>query len=498
MIDVETAARIRRLHFAEHWKVGTIAGELALHRDTVRNALFSLGAGLQVARASTLDPYLAFMQETLEAHPRLRATRLFAMLRGRGYEGSARQVRRKVSQLRPRRREAFLRRRMFPGEEAQVDWASFGHVQVGAASRALSCFVMTLTYSRALYLEFFLDQTLESFLRGHVHAFADLGGVPRVLLYDNLRAAVLQRFGAAVQFNPRLIELASHYHFAPRACRPARGNEKGAVERSIRYIRDSFFAARSHCGVEDLNRQALAWRDEVALQRRWPDDDRRTVDDAFDEERQRLLSVPTHPFEADLVLAISSAKTIYLRFDLNDYSIPPGMVGRPLTLIASETTIRVLNGVTEVARHRRSYDRHQRIDDPSHIDALLADKKRARGSSQSARLSSAVPEIEAFLEAAFHQGESVALQTDRLLRLLDDYSAPELRVAVKDALDKKSPRASSVAYILAKRRREDKAPRALTVDLSRRPDLHDLYVKPHDPETYDELAHVRNEDDHDQ
>ena len=121
--------------------------------------------------------------------------------------------------------------------------------------------------------------------------------------------------------------------------------------------------------------------------------------------------------------------------------------------------------------------------------ALLADKKRARGSSRSARLSSAVPETEAFLEAAFHQGESVALQTDRLLRLLDDYSAPELRVAVKDALDKKSPRASSVAYILAKRRRVDKAPRALTVDLDSRdagsqerdlydPDRHDCRQRP--------------------
>ncbi len=498
MIDVETAARIRRLHFAEHWKVGTIAEELGLHHETVTNALFRLGTRPEEARPSALDPYIVFMRETLTAHPRLRATRLFAMLRARGYEGSCRQVRRRVSELRPRYYEPFLRRRMFPGEEAQVDWASFGRIQVGAASRALSCFVMTLTYCRALYLEFFLDQTLESFLRGHVHAFADLGGVPRVLLYDNLRAAVLQRFGSAVQFNPRLIELASHYHFAPRACRPARGNEKGAVERSIRYIRDSFFAARSYRGIEDLNRQALVWRDEVALQRRWPDDDRRTVADAFDEERRRLLPVPAHPFEADLVLAISSAKTIYLRFDLNDYSIPPAMVRKPLTLIASATTVRVLDGVVEVARHRRSYDRHQRIDDPSHIDAVLAEKTRARGSSRSARLTNAVPETEAFLEAAFHQGESVALQTDRLLRLLDDYSAPELRVAVKDALDKNSPRASSVAYILAKRRREDKTPRALAVDLSRRPDLHDLYVTPHNPETYDELAHVRDEDDDDQ
>ncbi len=145
-----------------------------------------------------------------------------------------------------------------------MDWASFGHVMIGAARRALSAFVLTLTFSRWFFLRFFLDQSLENFLRGHVYAFEDLHGTSRYCLYDNLRSAVLERYGEGVRFNPRLLELAAHYHFAPRACRPARGNEKGAVERTVRYVRDSFFAARSFTTVEDLNRQALVWRDEVA------------------------------------------------------------------------------------------------------------------------------------------------------------------------------------------------------------------------------------------
>ena len=107
-----------------------------------------------------------------------------------------------------------------PAEEAQVDWASFGHVTIGAARRALSAFVLTLTYSRWFFLRFFLDQSLENFLRGHVYAFADLHGTSRYCLYDNLRSAVLDRYGEGVRFNPRLLELASHYHFAPRACQP--------------------------------------------------------------------------------------------------------------------------------------------------------------------------------------------------------------------------------------------------------------------------------------
>lgn len=369
---------------------------------------------------------------------------------------------------------------------------------IGAARRALSAFILTLTYSRWIFLRFFLDQSMENFLRGHVSAFADLQGVPRHLLYDNLRSAVTERHGEAVRFNLRLLELASHYHFSPRACRPARGNEKGAVERSVRYARDSFFAARSFTTLDDLNRQALVWRDEVAGSRRWPGDDRKTVAEAFREEAALLLTLPAHPFETDLVIPVRSYKTIYVRFDLNDYSIPPSVVGRPLSLVASETMVRILEGAREVARHGRSYDRHRRIDDPAHVDALLAEKQRAHGSTPNARLIGAVPAAEAFLEAGFRRGESVSSLSQKLLLLLDDYGAEDLRAAVEEALARQTPRVSSIAFILAKRRRAAQRRMSLPVDLSRRPDLKDLYVKPHSPETYDELSRRDDDDDDDE
>ena len=123
--------------------------------------------------------------------------------------------------------EPFLRLETFPGEQAQVDWAHFGHVLVGRARRALSCFVMTLSYSRALYLEFFFDQTTENFLRGHVRAFEAWQGQPRVILYDNLKSAVLERRGAHIHFNPCLLELSGHYHFVAQPCAVRAGNQKG-------------------------------------------------------------------------------------------------------------------------------------------------------------------------------------------------------------------------------------------------------------------------------
>src|SRR5664279_676171 len=229
MISQETRAQIRRYFYAEHWKIGTIARELGVHPDTVRNAIESERfRSMQPLRASLVDPYIAFLRQTLEQHPSLRATRLYQMIRDRGYSGSVVQLRRSVARLRPHSREAFLQLHVFAGEQAQVDWAHFGHVMVGRARRALSCFVATLSYSRALYLEFFFDQTTENFLRGHVHAFQAWSGQPRVILYDNLKSAVLERRGNQILFHPRLIELSGTITLCHGPAKCARAIRKDA------------------------------------------------------------------------------------------------------------------------------------------------------------------------------------------------------------------------------------------------------------------------------
>jgi transposase len=229
MITPETRVQIRRYFYAEHWKIGTIAQALNVHPDTVRRAIeVERFQHAEPLRPSLVDPYLPFVREMLEQYPRLRSTRLYQMIRDRGYSGSVEQLRRTVARLRPQPQEAFLRWQVFPAEQAQVDWAYFGSVTVGRAKRQLSCFVMTLSWSRALYLEFFFDQTTENFLRGHVRAFQDWSGAPRVILYDNLKSAVLERRGNRIHFNPRLLELAADYHFAPRPCQVRAGNQRVA------------------------------------------------------------------------------------------------------------------------------------------------------------------------------------------------------------------------------------------------------------------------------
>jgi transposase len=489
MISPETRATIRHYFYAEHWKIGTIAGELGVHPDAVRGAIaVERCGGTMVLRPSMVDPYLEFVRQTLDQHPRLRATRIYQMIHERGYTGSVVQLRRAVTRLRPQRREPFLRLQMFAAEQAQVDWAHFGHIQVGRARRALSCFVMTLSYSRALYLEFFLDQTTENFLRGHVHAFQAWSGQPRVILYDNLKSAVLERRGSEIHFHPRLIELCAHYHFVPRPCQVRAGNQKGRVERAIRYVRDSFWAGRSFTTLAECNRQAWLWRDQVAHQRRWPGDDGRTVEQAFADEQPRLLPPPAHPFGTDRIEAVRSGKTIYVHFDLNDYSIPPQAIGRPLTLVASDTTVRILDGTAEIAHHPRSYDRHQLVLDPAHQEAVLKAKRKAFHATPAGRLEQAVPESKTLLDLAFAQGESAGSQTVHLRRLLEEYGPTALRRAILEALARGTPRASSVAFLLRRHPRSQ----PMAVDLSRHPQAQSLDIRPHDLETYDELARVKD------
>ncbi len=494
MIAPETRAEIRRYFYAEHWKIGTIARELGVHPDAVRQAIeverFHPAPAL---RASLVDPYLEFVRQTLEQHPRLRATRLYQMIHARGYRGSVVQLRRAVARLRPPVREAFLRLQTFPGEQAQVDWAHFGQVAVGRARRTLSCFVMTLSWSRALYLEFFFDQTMENFLRGHVHALEAFTGSPRVILYDNLKSAVLERRGNEIHFHPRLLELCAHYHFVARPCQVRAGNQKGRVERAIRYIRDSFWAGRSFTTLAEWNRQAWEWRDRVAHPRRWPGagDDTRSVAEAFTEEQSRLLPLPQHPFPTDLVMTVCSRKTIYVRFDLNDYSIPPEVVGRPLSLVASDTEVRILDGTTGIAQHPRSYDRGQEVLHPPHQQALLEAKRKAYDATPLGRLALLAPESETLIDQAFAQGESAGSQTAQLLKLLDLYGPAALRRAITEALERNTPRASSVAFLL---RRQPRPAAKLAVDLSRHPEAQSIEVRPHDLETYDELARHRNDD----
>ncbi|MCK6588717.1 MAG: IS21 family transposase [Polyangiaceae bacterium] len=497
MIPPEKEAEILRLHHAEKWKPGTIAAQLHVHHNVVTRVLMQAGLSEVAAtpRASIAAPYVPFIVETLDKYPTLRASRLYDMVRARGYPGQPDHFRAVVARYRPKPpAEAFLRLRTLPGEQAQVDWGHFGKIVVGKATRALMAFVMVLSWSRWVFLRFFLNCNMNSFLRGHVEAFAYFGGVPRVSLYDNLKSAVLERREDAIRFHPTMLDLAKHYCFAPRPVARARGNEKGRVERRIRDVRDSFFAAREYRDLDDLNAQALTWCHDIVGGRRCPEDNSLSVREAFVAEQPRLLALPANPYPSDERLEVHVGKTPYARFDLNDYSVPHTHVRRTLVVYASPTRVRVLDGDEEIANHERSWSRKEQIEDARHIAALVERKRAAREHRGIDRLHAATPSSSSFFERVAQEGGNLGSTTAGLLHLLEAHGAEELEAALSEAVARQTTHLAAVRQILDRRRHERGQPPPIPVQLPDDPRVRNLVVRPHALETYDRLQEGASHD----
>ena len=290
-VPLETETEIRRLFYAEHWKVGTIVTQLGVHRDVVcRVAGICSERRYRAPRGSRhVEPFVAFIEETLARYPRLRATRLYDMLRPRGFTGSARTLRKYVATVRPApRSEVFLRTEPMAGEQAQIDWAYVGPREVPGGRRALWIFVIVLASSRAMWAEFVWDLSAWSLRRSLVRAAAYFGGTTRQWLFDNPRTIVLERHGDAVRFHPMLLELAGQMRVQPRLCGVRKPQQKGRVERAVRYIRERFLAGRTILDVATGNRLLLEFLDDIAHPRPHPVHRDRTVADLFKEERERL------------------------------------------------------------------------------------------------------------------------------------------------------------------------------------------------------------------
>ena len=495
-IPPELEAQILRYYHVERWRPNTIARQLNVHHGTVARVLARAGLPrLGRPRPSRVDPYLPFILATLEKFPTLTASRLHAMVRERGYRGGPDHFRHVIACHRPRpKAEAYLRLRTLAGEQGQVDWAHFGHLAIGRARRPLMAFVMVLSFSRQIFLRFFLNQRLESFLHGHVEAFASWNGLPRVLLYDNLRSVVLERQGDAIRFHPILLQFAAHYRFEARPVAIARGNEKGRVERAVRFARDAFFAGRSFTDLADLNAQADAWCQGMAADRRCPGDDSKTVREAFAEEAPRLLTLPDNPYPVFERKGVSADKTPYVRFDLNDYSIPHTHVRRMLTLVADLEQVRILDGPYVIACHPRSFDKGAQVEDPAHIAALVAEKHAARRHRATDRLVSAAPAVETLLVRAAEHGYNLGSITSRLMQLLSRYGAAELQAATAEALAGDVPHPNAVRLILERRRQERHEPPPIAVILPEHVRAKDRPVTSHSLDTYDKLKETPDEE----
>ena len=476
---------ILRLHYGEHWPIGTIAKQLAVHPDVVRRVLgHASGDGPTLRRSSMMEPYAAFIEQTLREYPRLRSTRLYDMLRERGFTGSPRTVRTYVAPVRPEPKpEAFLRLETLPGEQAQVDWAHVGRMPVDGGERSLWAFVIVLSYSRALWGELVLDLSADSLARSLTRAAAYFQGVTRQWLFDNAKTVVLERHGDAARFHPRLLELCAHFRVQPRLCGVRQPEHKGKVERAIRYLRERFFAGRRIIDVEQGNRELVRFLDEIAHQRPHPRLTERTVADVLAEERARLLALPDPLPALETARPVEVDKTASVRFDGNLYSVPPGLVGRTLTLASDDHVVRVLDGATEVARHARAWGRRQIIEDAAHRAAIVAQRPHARDLKGRDRLRAVCPAIDELLARCVRDGRLVGATVARLTHVLDLYGDHVFTLAIADLLAKESADLGALVVACERRRRERGQPVPLEVAMPAH--IPDREVVPHALEDYD-------------
>jgi transposase len=310
--------------------------------------------GPRAPRGSLLDPYKEFIRERLQATPRLTAVRLDREIRERGYRGGHTIVKDFVRQVRPAPPPAFERRfETAPGKQAQVD---FAHFRVPFADqpdqeRVVWLFSLVLGFSRYLFARFVPGQGMAEVVRCHLAAFAALDGVPREILYDRMKTAVLGEDEAGrVVFNETLLDLARHHGFTPRACKPYRAKTKGKVERPFRYIRQDFFRGRTFHNLDDLNRQLADWLDRVANPRIHGTTGR-VVSEAFAEEKPALGPLPPVPFRALLALERRITKDGMVSLDGNLYSVPDGTRKRAVEVQVLPGEIRILEDGIPIAIH---------------------------------------------------------------------------------------------------------------------------------------------------
>ena len=482
----ELEVEIVRLYYAEHWPVGTIATQLDAHPDQVRRVL-----GLGEARAPSqlrgriVDPYRQFIDDTLARYPKLRATRLHDMLRERGYPGSQRSLREFVATVRPRsRRDASLVTETLPGEQAQVDWAYVGKLQVPGGERALWLFVMVLAHSRALWGEFVIDLSVHSLCRSLVRGAIAFGGVPRQWLFDNPKTVVLERVGPVARFHPTLLSLCAAMRVEPKLCAVRRPEHKGKVERAIRYLRDRFLAGRAITSVDSGNRALARFVDEIAHPRPHPTIAQRSVADVFSDERQRLLPLPDPLPETARVEPVQVDRQAFVRVDTTRYSVPSDHSGHVRTLVVDECSVRVLDGGTVVAEHARSWGRRQLIELAAHRVELLAERRAARDLKGRDRLRAVVPTFDRIAERWGASGSSLGRRVFQTIKLLDLYGDEVFAAAAADIDARGLADVGALAIACEQRRKDRKRP--VPIELVLPSHLDDTDVIPHDLESYDE------------
>ncbi len=440
MIDDELAARVLQLYQTENLSIRQVAEYCGMCTKTVSRIIKAEGAPVRHRSALPLIvPYQRLVEAWYVQHPKLKATQVYARLKGLGFTGSCATVERATRKLRTRKPVMFHERVLLPAEEAQVDW-----MVLSLPWGTVYGFVYILAWSRNLVVRFYPKMTFEFFLDGHLEAFRECMGVAHTHRYDNLKSVVLSR-RPVLRLNPQFVDFSRHYSFAIHPCTPYRANEKGRVERVIRDIR-SFLYDQNPRDLPDLNRLIQQWcgiRNNTlhSMTGRSPSDL------SLDEPLKKLPAIG-YPPRRTVVATVS--KTGFVEVDCNRYSVPSRYSGKAVTVALYPSIIEVIVNSHPVATHRRSFAHKQTIEHPTHRTDLLEMTPAYKEKRIYLLMTRMDADIARFIQDAERDGHNPVKAACTLFRLLLQFRKPCLLSAVREAIAQKTTRPDVVAAILAR------------------------------------------------
>jgi transposase len=485
MIDFELFSKIKSYHEQKGLNSAQIAGELGLDPRTVARWLHQkrFCPRKSSQRKSKLDPFKDSIIRMLETHP-YTAAQILQRIREEGFDGAYTIVKDYVRKVRPRRSQAFLKLAFAPGECAQVDWGSYGSIRVGETHRRLSFFVMVLCYSRLMYVEFTVSQTMEHFLACHQNAFAAFGSVPKRIMIDNLKSAVIKRIvGEAPVFNPTYLDFANHYGFTISACGVGKGNEKGRVENGVGYVKKNFLAGLELPPFDAINPAAGQWLDTVANMRIHGETKRKPIE-MFAEEKPSLMPLPPHPYDIGVIARVRASTQFRITVETNHYSVPAEYAGAGLTLKSYPDRLCIYHEGKLIARHSRSYERFRDFEDPDHPKELIAQRKKARDQKLFMRFLALSSRAQDYYRELEKRRMNPRHHLQKIVALSEVYGTQPVARAMEDAFTFQAFSCEYIANLCEQRSRSLPEPGAL--HLTRREDLLDLDIEQPDLSIYEE------------
>lgn len=398
-------------------------------------------------RFCLLDKYHPLISNWFKEYPSLKALQVFKWLCERGVKVSYPLVVKYTNEFRRKKERVYHPLNFLPGEEGQVDWCIISHPGMGK----LFCFVLILSYSRYLFAHIFPRSSFEFFIEGHLMSFSAMTGTAHSLRYDNLTSVVISR-RPEVRYNPRFLDFCRHYGVEIRLCNPARGNEKGRVERVIGSMRATFFNNMNrYCSLSAINRGLHEWVEQK----------NQTIHRATGKKPVELLNeeklrpLPGIPYKnVHIHPPVKTTKTAMMIFDTNTYSVPDYLVGRALSIHSTPTTVKIYDGDREVASHPRSFERYKQIINPLHrsYSKLSTKAKMQRIYDVIANLD---PSVAEFLSKNQACGEDPQRTAYQIFKLLKQYSRGMLLSIVSECLNRRSPRLKTLLSHLHIQPKED-------------------------------------------